>query len=177
MSKLHSFERVHYPFKKMKDDSRKKIVINCSGREIFKSESWRRLLPLIVTSDLSQRPPAKQAQTRKKEDFCLRSLGRAVSALKFQNRHFVVQAQPIDKDNKRVAEAALKLSGPISRDIAILSLRYPISRDTFSGRLALPQNCAIPRFTQAHLCDTPFCNISRDNCAIPHKNKHENVLR
>ena len=23
--------------------------------------------------------------------------------------------------------------------------------------------------TQAHLCDTPFCNISRDNCAIPHK--------
>ena len=24
-------------------------------------------------------------------------------------------------------------------------------------------------FTQAHLCDTPFCNISRDNCAIPHK--------
>ena len=26
-------------------------------------------------------------------------------------------------------------------------------------------------FTQAHLCDTPFCNISRDNCAIPHKNK------
>ena len=28
-------------------------------------------------------------------------------------------------------------------------------------------------FTQAHLCDTPFCNISRDNCAIPHKNKHE----
>ena len=24
-------------------------------------------------------------------------------------------------------------------------------------------------FTQAHQCDTPFCNISRDNCAIPHK--------
>ena len=24
-------------------------------------------------------------------------------------------------------------------------------------------------FTQAHLCDTPFCNVSRDNCAIPHK--------
>ena len=32
-------------------------------------------------------------------------------------------------------------------------------------------------FTQAHLCDTPFCNVSRDNCAIPHKNKHERVLR
>ena len=69
--------------------------------------------------------------------------------------------------------ASDQLSGPISRDIAILSLRYPISRDTFSGRLALPQNGAIPplvlSFTQAHLCDTPFCNISRDNCAIPHK--------
>ena len=25
-------------------------------------------------------------------------------------------------------------------------------------------------FTQAHLCDTPFCNVSRDNSAIPHKN-------
>ena len=29
-------------------------------------------------------------------------------------------------------------------------------------------------FTQTHPCDTPFCNVSRDNCAIPHKNKHEN---
>ena len=29
-----------------------------------------------------------------------------------------------------------------------------------------------------HICgDTPFCNISRDNCAIPHKNKHGRVLR
>ena len=31
------------------------------------------------------------------------------------------------------------------------------------------------RFTQAHRCDTPFCNISRDNCAIPLKNKHGRV--
>ena len=23
-------------------------------------------------------------------------------------------------------------------------------------------------FTQTHPCDTPFCNVSRDNCAIPH---------
>ena len=36
------------------------------------------------------------------------------------------------------------LSGPISRDTAILSLRYPTSRDTFSGKLALPQNGEIP---------------------------------
>ena len=36
------------------------------------------------------------------------------------------------------------LSGPISRDTAILSLRYPISRDTFQGRLAVPQTGARP---------------------------------
>ena len=30
-------------------------------------------------------------------------------------------------------------------------------------------------FTQAHLCDIPFRNVSRDNCAIPHENKHERV--
>ena len=53
-----------------------------------------------------------------------------------------------------------KLSGPISRDIAILSLRYPISRDTFSGRLALPQIGAIP---------PPVYLVShRHICAIPH---------
>ena len=32
-------------------------------------------------------------------------------------------------------------------------------------------------FAQRHPCDTPFCNVSRDNCAIPHKNKREKVLR
>ena len=42
--------------------------------------------------------------------------------------------------------------GPISRDIAIPSLRYPILRDAFSG-----------------LCDTPFCNISRDHLRYPLK--------
>ena len=67
-----------------------------------------------------------------------------------------------------------ELGGPISRDTAILSLRYPISRDTFSRMLAAPPNTVrypplVLSFTQAHLCDTPFCNVSRDNCAIPHK--------
>ena len=28
--------------------------------------------------------------------------------------------------------------------------------------------------TQAHLCHTPFRNVSRDDCATPHKNTHEN---
>ena len=85
-------------------------------------------------------------------------------------------------NNFSVFTSFYRLSGPISRDIAILSLRYLISCDTFSGRLALPPNGAIPhplvlRFKQAQLCDTPFCNISRDNYAIPHKSKHERVLR
>ena len=34
--------------------------------------------------------------------------------------------------------------GPMSRDIAILSLPYPRSRDTFEGKAVLPQNGAIP---------------------------------
>ena len=52
------------------------------------------------------------------------------------------------------------LSGPISRDTAILSLRYPISRDTFLGRLALPQNGAIP--------PSWYLILHRHICAIPH---------
>ena len=38
-----------------------------------------------------------------------------------------------------------------------------------------PKWCDTPllilSFRQAHLCDTPFCNVSRDDCAIPHKRK------
>ena len=38
---------------------------------------------------------------------------------------------------------------------------------------APPKWCDTPplllSFTQAHLCDTLFCNISRDNCAMPQK--------
>ena len=52
----------------------------------------------------------------------------------------------------------------------------------FSRRSAAPQNGAIPpplvlSFTQAHLRDTTFCNMSRDNCAMPYKNRHQIVLR
>ena len=32
-------------------------------------------------------------------------------------------------------------------------------------------------FRQEHLCDTPFCNVSREKVAIPHKNQRERVLR
>ena len=74
-----------------------------------------------------------------------------------------------------------QLSGPISRDIAIASLRYPLSRDTLSAIAAIPQEGAIPplvlSLTQTYQCDTPFCNISRDTCAISQENKHDNILR
>ena len=58
--------------------------------------------------------------------------------------------------------------GPLSRDNAILSLRYPILRDTFLREVSTPpKRCDTPplvlSFTHAHLCDTPFCNVSRDN--------------
>ena len=38
-----------------------------------------------------------------------------------------------------------------------------------------PKRCDMP--PQAHHRDTPFCSVSCDNCAIPHKNKHDRVLR
>ena len=48
---------------------------------------------------------------------------------------------------------------PILRDIAILSPRYPLSRYTFSGSLAVPQNGMIPppRYLVSHrrICATP----------------------
>ena len=52
------------------------------------------------------------------------------------------------------------LSGPISRDTGILSLRYPthIARDFFFLALS---------FAQSHLCNSPFCNISCNSCATP----------
>ena len=53
------------------------------------------------------------------------------------------------------------LSGPISRDIAIVSLRYPLSRDTFSAIPANHQQGAIP---------PPFgaLFLHRHISAIPH---------
>ena len=87
-----------------------------------------------------------------------------------QNVHEITEKREGNKEIKeKSAHGSCKLSslsGPISHDIAILSLRYPISRDTFWGKLSPPHNGAIPPlvlgFTQAHLCDTPFCYISRD---------------
>ena len=59
-----------------------------------------------------------------------------------------------------VTNLSKELSGPISSDIAILSLRCPISHDTFSGKLALTQKWydTPPRHLVSH----------RHICAIPH---------
>ena len=59
-------------------------------------------------------------------------------------------------------------SGPISRDIAILSLQYPISRDTFSGRSA-----ALPNW-----CDTlHWYLVSHTHiCAIPHFATYRSII-
>ena len=50
-----------------------------------------------------------------------------------------------------------------------------IARYLFLGSYhsSRPKNSAMPpplvlSFTQAHLCDTPFCYVSRDSCAIRH---------
>ena len=57
-------------------------------------------------------------------------------------------------------------------------LRYyrcdtPYRAILFQGGLHSPKMVRYPplvlSFTEAHLCDTPFCNVSRENCAIPHK--------
>ena len=68
-----------------------------------------------------------------------------------------------------------QLCGPISHDVAILLLRYPISRDTFSVVSPLPPK----------RCDTPFTSTDinvrypilqkiANTCAIP-PNKHKNT--
>ena len=69
---------------------------------------------------------------------------------------------------------------PLVAPYPIVSLRCPLSRDTFSAIAAIPQEGAIPpalvpSFTQTYQFDTPFCNISRDTCAIPQENMHENI--
>ena len=51
-----------------------------------------------------------------------------------------------------------------------LSLLCPISRDTFFSEVGSSPNGATPplllSFTQAHLCDTPFCNIASDKLLL-----------
>ena len=53
-------------------------------------------------------------------------------------------------------------------------LRYYRCNAPYCAMLFLREVSTRPK---AHLCNTPFCNIFRDNCAIPHKNKHEEVFR
>ena len=69
----------------------------------------------------------------------------------------------------------LSLSGPISRDTADTIAAIPHIARYFLREVSTPPKMVryppfdnVLSFTQAHLCGTPFCNISRDNCAIPH---------
>ena len=56
----------------------------------------------------------------------------------------------------------------ILRDAAVLSLRYPTSRDTVVGKLALPQNGAIPPLV--------LIVIHRNICAIPYFATYRAIL-
>ena len=71
------------------------------------------------------------------------------------------------------------LSGPISRDIAIVSLRYPLSRDTFSAIPAIPQQGAIPLFGALFYTDISvrypnLQHIARYLCDTPGKQAQNN---
>ena len=71
------------------------------------------------------------------------------------------------------------LSGPISRDIAIVSLRYPLSRDTFSAIPAIPQQDAIhppgALFYTAISVRYPILqHIARYLCDTPGKQAQQN---
>ena len=72
----------------------------------------------------------------------------------------------------------LRLGGCGSQGLYNRSKRYyrsdtPYRAIRFWGGYHFPEMVRYPplvlSFTKAHLCDTPFCNISRDNSAIPHK--------
>ena len=84
-----------------------------------------------------------------------------------------------------VLQATLLLSGLVAPYRAIL--RYyrcdtPYHTTSFQGGLHSHNMVRYPplalRLAQAHLCDTPFCNISRDICATSHfkKKQHKQVL-
>ena len=73
-----------------------------------------------------------------------------------------------------------RLSGPISRDIAIVSLRYPLSRDTFSAIPAIPPQGAIPPFGALFYTDMSvqypiLQHIAQDLCDTPGKQARKSV--
>ena len=70
------------------------------------------------------------------------------------------------------------LNGPISRDNAIVSLRYPLSRDTFSAIPAIPQQGAIPPpgalfYTDISVWHPILQRIARYLCDTPRKTSTE----
>ena len=102
-----------------------------------------------------------------------------------KNKDFLSLPNPkiLGKEGKTLKKKEF-LAGLVAPYRAIL--RYyrcdtPYRATLFKGGWHTPKMVRYPplllRFTKAHLCDTPFWNISRENCAIPHNNKHERVLR
>ena len=118
---------------------------------------WHRMLEMIF---LVMSPFTLPSQISGKKEACPANASAIYSSLSGSKR-----PKSLERAKKRVSRALRpwnppSFSGPISRDIATLSLRYSILHGAFSGRLALPQNGPIPPL------DTQF--RKRRVCAIPH---------
>ena len=85
--------------------------------------------------------------------------------------------QPVDCSEILVTD----LVAPYRTMLRYYRCNTPYRATLFQGGQHSPKMVRYPflalSFTQAHLCNTPFCYISCDSCAIPHKNKQERVLR
>ena len=97
--------------------------------------------------------------------------------------HFRALKGPFVQGGKGQYKASFgdgQLSGPISRDVAILSLWYPNTARCFSREAKhSPELVQYPPWylvSHRHICHIPFCDVSRDNCAIPHKDRYEWIL-
>ena len=80
------------------------------------------------------------------------------------------EGHPVDRDNFFCLNNAIHQHNTPYRAITFQGRQHSLKMVRYPPPLLLS-------FTQTHLCNTPLCNISRNSCAIPHKNKHERVLR
>ena len=79
--------------------------------------------------------------------------------------------QPVNEEKNTISS---QLNGPISRDSAIVSLRCPLSRDTFSAIPAIPQQGCIPALGALFYTDISvrypiLQHIARYSCDTPGK--------
>ena len=97
--------------------------------------------------------------------------------LSWKMQHFLAKAPHKKGGSRRPKSLCLiiikELRGPISRDIAIVSLRYPYRAILSQPSQQSPKRVRYPlgtSFTQTYQCDTPILqHIARDTCAIPRK--------